>query len=246
MPLPEEGTCEPWCEWADIVACVSDAALVAELNAMDSGLQDDLIAQVSEVLYLLDGKRMPGTCTATRSVCLRCSCHRNPCCCAPGERVDLGSKWPVARVTNVTIDGATLDTAAYRVDDWRWLVRLDGEAWPRCADLTDEDAFSVTWEYGREITPGARRACALFVLELAKKCLGKKCELPERVTSVTRENVTYTIIDSMRMLDDGRTGFYFVDLWLAARKRGRKRAPGMSNPDACGSLPAIGTDSGSS
>ena len=40
------------------------------------------------------------------------------------------------------------------------------------------------------------------------------CELPQRVTSVSRQGVSYTILDNQEFIDELRTGLYEIDLFL--------------------------------
>ena len=41
-----------------------------------------------------------------------------------------------------------------------------------------------------------------------------ECTLPERVTSVTRQNVSWTLLDNQDFIDELKTGIYTVDLFL--------------------------------
>lgn len=60
------------------------------------------------------------------------------CGCGYTPSVDLPG--PVAGIEQVVIDGQILDPAAYRVDNWRYLVRTDGGDWPTCQDMTRPSA----------------------------------------------------------------------------------------------------------
>lgn len=238
MPLPAEGPCEPWCSWAQVMACGDG---LTETNPA-AEVQTSVIAQASEIIYNLSERRYPGECETTRSVCLRCrGCATSPCCCRPRERLDLGLDY-VSGVSEVVIDGEVLDPESYRVDSFRWLVRLDGETWPRCADLTEPDAFQVTWTYGRAIPIGGQLAAAALARELALPCVGGKCQIPQHVTSVTRDNVTYTILDSLRIFTEGRTGVGIADLWLGSLKVADHAPGGIFDPGAkCVELPELDT-----
>lgn len=242
MSLPDEGPCQPWVTWAEVVACRSDLDAVpepAKVLALDAA---------TSILFELTGKRYPGECETTRSFCQRCGCARDWCSgCGPFARVDLGALWPVSDVISVTVEGEDVDASKWRVDDWRWLVRLDGETWPLATDLTEPDAFQVTWVYGRNPSPSLRNAAALFTAEVAAKCASLTCGLPDRVTTVNREGVTYTILDPQRFIAEGRTGIYLVDLAVEADKRGRTLPPGGFNPARAGTRRvATGTDAGGS
>ena len=40
------------------------------------------------------------------------------------------------------------------------------------------------------------------------------CLLPDRVTSISRQGVSFTILDPQNFLKEGRTGLYNVDLFI--------------------------------
>lgn len=225
--LTRTGPCEPWCCWTDVERLCPD---VPGLDGLALGTRESLIDVATGILYSLDGRRFPGICEATRRICRTCGSCPSECCCVPRRALDLGRRWPVWGVWDVVIDGVTLPSTAYQLRDRRYLDRLDGDDWPRCSDLTDPDAFSISWAYGRRPPVELRDACAYFVGEMAKSCLGLDCALPQRVTSVSREGVNYTILDSQKFIDEGRTGVYQVDLALAAARAGRRVPPGGGSP----------------
>lgn len=50
------------------------------------------------------------------------------------------------------------------------------------------------------------------------------CKLPERVTNVTRQGVSWTLLDPQDFLEDGRTGIYEVDLAIKTANPSGARA----------------------
>ena len=46
-----------------------------------------------------------------------------------------------------------------------------------------------------------------------------ECELPQRVQSVTRQGVSVTVLDQFEDLDEGRTGIWLIDSWVASVTR---------------------------
>jgi hypothetical protein len=69
-------------------------------------------------------------------------------------------------------------------------------------------------------------------MEFAKLWAGDDdCALPQRVTSISRQGVSYTLLDSQDFIDDLRTGLYAVDLFLKtvnpdkARRKSRVFSP---------------------
>lgn len=225
--------CSNWItDWDDVIACCSAAS---ELSDTQKAL---IIDQVSDLLFNLSGGQFPGVCERTIRPCIECRC-RGRCCC-DYEKLDLGAAFPVDEVLAVTIDGEVMDPADYRVDNWRWLVRLDGLRWPRCQDMlageAEQGSFSITYTWGRSIPAGARAAAISMACEFAKKCRGSaSCRLPERVTSLTQQGVSMTLLDPFLFLEQGGTGLYEVDLWLTSVNRAKAYIePGLADPTKCG------------
>lgn len=133
-------------------------------------------------------------------------------------------------ILQVRLDGAVLPPTAYRVDDNRRLVRTDGGCWPDCQELarpdTEPGTWSVTYRTGVPVPPGGRMAVTDLAIQLWRACQGNKsCALPERVTQVVREGITYTLLDNLEVFERGRTGLNRVDLWLTSVNPYAARAP---------------------
>ena len=147
---------------------------------------------------------------------------------------EIGLPGPVDNVVSVKVDGQTLDPSDYRVDNRTWLVRTDGKHWPTCQDLTasasDPDTFEVVYEWGTPVPKGGQVAATILACEMAKAALGRDCELPQRVQSVTREGVSVAILDTFEGLEAGRTGIWLVDSWVTSVTKSPRRSQVMS-PD---------------
>ncbi len=201
----------------------------------------------TQILWALSGRRF-GTCTTTIRPGDRGSCTcgvPDDLWLLDGRGVGAwpagGGSWPygrfwavdtgpgrkatlrlphgrVAQVHEVVVDGAPLDPSAYRVDDWRNLVRVDGETWPDSQDWTvsgyEPGVFSVTYTYGRAVPQAGLLACGFLACEIAKLMLRQPCELPMRVQSASQGGMNVAFMDPQDFLDKGRTGLYFVDLFL--------------------------------
>lgn len=148
---------------------------------------------------------------------IACGQCTSGCSCSKVPEVQL--PYPVAAVTQVKVDGVVLPTTAYRVDDWRLLVRLDGLDWPRCNDLnlddTEPDTWSVTAQYGVTVPRSGRMAAGQLATQIVKRCMNSgDCLIPEGVvTQISRQGVTKTFVDAAAFAA-GRTGLYWVDLFL--------------------------------
>ena len=219
------GPCEPWCTWEEVESCTN-----ADFSGIDSAQRESIIDAASEILFDLRDRIYGGICVTTRSLCTACRICSWICSCEPHSGIDLGAD--VVGVWDVIVDGVTLDPSAYTVVNQRMLVRTDGQSFPRGIDVTDLLAFRATWAHGRAVPEGGRRSAALFAAEIAKSCIGVACQLPQRVSNITREGITYTILDSMPLIKEGRTGIALVDLWVVADKQGARPRARMFSPGA--------------
>lgn len=260
--------CEDWCTVEDVIGTgdsggdvCGPCTPVGDAPALDEATVAAAISLASEVLYGLTGEQFGGLCEQTFRPCARrrcwagrrrvwnqpagsafngasCACPlERPCGCARLHRVELPA-WPVAAVLQVLVDGVELDPSAYRVDEERWLVRLDGDGWPVCQDLEaaadQPDTFQVVVAAGVERPPGGRIAAAKYACELARSWCGQECDLPGRVTAVTRQGVTYSFDSSARLVAEGRVGLASVDAWVRSVNGGdgQLQAPALiASPD---------------
>jgi hypothetical protein len=159
----------------------------------------------------------------------RCRSCGKSCGCSELTEIRLPRR-PVVDVASVKVDGVELDPSAYRVDDQRWLVRLDGGVWPSCQDLSLEDTeagtFSVEESYGHTVPESGKVAAELFACEVVKVLQPDTgtCAVDRLVQTLTRQGETIAFIDPMEFLDKGRTGLYLVDVFLRwANPQGRAR-----------------------
>jgi hypothetical protein len=135
----------------------------------------------------------------------------------------------------VQIDGEVLDPSAYRVDNGRLLVRQDGGRWPTCQDmgaaLGEDDTWGITYDKGYPVPAGGQIAAGLLANELAKAaCNDRSCGLPQRVQTVTRQGVTIAVLDAFDDIDEGHTGIWLIDSWVASVVR-RPRRMRVLSPD---------------
>lgn len=123
-----------------------------------------------------------------------CGCRTaGDCGCTTLSEVILPG--PVGSIVSVSIDGATLDRSAYRVDNGDRLVRLDGEAWPGCQDMADSDGFQVTYYRGAAPNIMTRAAAGALAVEFLAACNGESCRLPWNITSMARNGESYEMGD---------------------------------------------------
>lgn len=92
--------------------------------------------------------------------------------------------------------------------------------------------IEISYTYGAEPPILGKMAARRIAQEFVKLWEGdSECALPQRVTSVTRQGVTYTVLDSQDFLAEMRTGLYEIDLFLKtsnpnkAQKRSKVFSP---------------------
>lgn len=128
---------------------------------------------------------------------------------------------PITAIVEVTENGVTLDPGDYRLTRSGWLERLDG-AWTTCFDTTE-----ITYRFGEPPPEGGVQSVVTLAIQFMLDFLGdSKCRLPQRVTSLTRQGISMSMIDPMDFLPEGKTGFYLIDLWLSAVNPGHRGARG--------------------
>lgn len=157
---------------------------------------------------------------------LTCGSCASDCSCETVEEVVLPGG--VYSITKVLIDGVVLAPAAYRLDDNRIVVRIDGGTWPLCNNLnhndTDVGTWSITAQWGEPLPEIGKIAVGELACEFGKYLSGAACNLPEAVTSLSRQGVSLTMADPNEALKDGRLGLQFTDMFLSAYNPGGLKA----------------------
>jgi hypothetical protein len=87
---------------------------------------------------------------------------------------------------------------------------------------------TVEYIYGNRPPYEVQQAIQQIAVELDRLFNGAECALPQRVTSVSREGVNWTIIDPQQFLEKGRTGLYYPDLVISMYGGGKARARSFS------------------
>jgi hypothetical protein len=228
-----------------------DGCSVNQYDEVDPPTDEDIadvIAGASRVAWALGG-RQHGICSVENERPGRVrhgyGCSRpgrvngtwtNSCVCAAASTVTLGHT-PVVSIEDVRIGGASLVQGVdYELVRPNRLVRRDGGVWPADQllhlDDGDLDVLVVDYTYGAELDPYGQLAVAALACEMLKAKKGKACKLPERVTSVTRQGVSYVLLDPMSFLKEGRTGVYLFDSWITNVNPGGLTGPPLvRSPD---------------
>lgn len=127
----------------------------------------------------------------------------------------------------VTANGQIAPSTSYTLVNNAYLVSVDQTIWNLQAGIT------VSYKFGNRPPTAGRIAAIRLANELLKLVEDPEaCALPDRVTSVSRQGMSFTILDPQEFIKDGRTGIYEIDLFLQAanpsraRKRPRIFVPG--------------------
>jgi hypothetical protein len=145
-------------------------------------------------------------------------CGAGGCSCSVVN--DILLPFPVAAITDVTIDGVSLTPLTDHVIlyDQRQLVRIDGQQWPQCNDLSKKDGqpgtWSVTITQGTPVPPLGQVALGELTKELVNACIGTNCKLPNNIQAIVRQGVSQTMFDPTQMFGNGKIGLYMCDLFL--------------------------------
>lgn len=125
-------------------------------------------------------------------------------------------------------DGNIVDPKKYYLADHSTLYGSPNSNWTPFN-------VEITYTYGTQPPSAGRSAARLLATELVKLYEGDDtCALPQRVTNVSRQGVSYTVLDNQDFIQEMRTGLYAVDLFLKtanpdkARARARVFSPDVS------------------
>jgi len=143
-----------------------------------------------------------------------------------GSRLRLRGK-PVTKVHAIRDHlGEIINPNYYYLSDHSVIQPVRGVPWRPCN-------VEVTYTYGVEAPAMGKMAARMLAIEFCKMWAGEDCELPQRVTSIARQGVSYTILDPQEFVAQGRTGIYFVDMFLKsvnpdnAKNRARVFSPDL-------------------
>jgi hypothetical protein len=189
------------------------------LNTPDPDLAEQAAVAATWALWTLSGERFHGE-----------QCWVEDYRTVAGYCTIQLRQWPVTEVSYVSVvdmcDTPIAATGLGTVVEG-WCNRGGGEVRVCCGG-----GYSSTWGFagcncgsgrvvrvhyktGNNLPPGADRAALRLADEYVLAATGGDCQLPERITSVTRQGVSWTILDPQDFLADGLSGIGPIDQWLA-------------------------------
>lgn len=123
--------------------------------------------------------------------------------------------------------GGVIPPAQYYLADHSQIQAAPNAKWSACN-------VEVTYTYGTPPPFAGKAAAKMLAIELVKMYEGDEtCALPQRVTSIARQGVTYTVLDSQDFVEEMRTGVYAIDMFLKsvnpdkARSRSKVFSPDL-------------------
>lgn len=212
-PDPSLTPADAWAQPSELPVDVQDLHTYATWSV--------ILGFASDILFAASGRRWRNK-SMTETVTLDLPDRECVPSLWPGSGYRFGYGWPivaragephrvrlprpdVTAVTSVVLDGVVF--TAWGLDG-NWIVRTDRRGWPMC------NTTVITYAFGRLVPASGRLAVIALATELGKAFAGKACALPSRVTSVTRQGVSFTALESLATLKDDLVGIHAVDLWL--------------------------------
>lgn len=117
-----------------------------------------------------------------------------------------------ASIASIRINGEALPEESYYLEN-SVIYRIDGKMWPTSQD----PSFEVTYMSGIPVPPGGQVAAGVLACEFAMAIQNDDhCSLPQRLQSITREGISMTVMDQFEDLEQGRTGIWLIDSWVAS------------------------------
>lgn len=232
-------------------------AEVTDLDAPTSPNAKEALETASYLLWVLSGRRWSGWHTVTEEyVCdgfmTRCDGwlpttqqwqvaeqhfittsgdptwgHR------PGQQFLFLRRRPARELLQVKrmSTGVELDLSQLAIYDYAYMSGTDLSG--NCTSCFDPCGLEVTYKWGGPPPPAGVTAVLDLANELVKaiEC-PEDCKLPERVTSVSRQGVSFQVFDPQDFMTDGRLGLYSVDVFLKAVNPNKAQLPArVFSPD---------------
>jgi hypothetical protein len=127
---------------------------------------------------------------------------------------------PVAEVYSV-VRIRRCNVVGEDIPDWCWKsqqtvsVCCGGCEFSHFACGCDDNVVRISYRIASNLPPGAEGLTAWLARQYGLAAAGQACSLPERVTTITRQGVSWTVLDPGDYRNQGQTGITRVDDWLA-------------------------------
>jgi hypothetical protein len=206
---------------------------------------DSAVHFASEVLYKLSGEKYTGIQSVTEVYTSQAAMSNYSPSVIGGQMYNLPKlsegqrnlrlrNTPVRAVSSVIHLGRELDPSEFSLRNNSYLVRQNALPWV----LDPVHELSVSYTYGTPPPAAGKRAAIRLANELILSDRGSAaCALPERISNVSRQGVSYTMLDPQEFISNGKVGIYEIDLFLAAvnpskaKKRPKVFLPGATRAE---------------
>lgn len=183
---------DSWCTTDDVAALIEG---VLEVDVLQ-----EFADQATDTLYILSGRKFTGSVDAVVSAT---ATHQGI--------IKLANWQPVTAVESVTIDDVDVE---FTISTAMTFVTVSSRYRHKLA--------SIALTYGQAAPASGRRAAKALAAEMVRGdsryiATGASDARPSsRLTSITRQNVTYSFADPSTLMKTNQTGVYAVDLFLQA------------------------------
>lgn len=198
------------------------------------------IEAASWLLYKLTAEKYPGTQTVTEAYSdeIRGSIPVSPTI-IQGKIFNVTSSdynrklllrhQPVLRINSISVNNTVLNPASYQLRNNAFIVRTDKTSW----NLSPLTELIINYDYGLNPPSAGKNAALILANEFIRyHTFPSQCSLPERVTSVSRQNVSFSVLDPHTFLNEGKVGIYLVDSFITTANPSRaKKRPKVYSPD---------------
>ena len=131
---------------------------------------------------------------------------------------------PAHEVFSVHYGETLLDPSEYILFNKRFLKLSNGAIWNYACD---QRGITVDYSYGM-LPPQAGILAATTLANELLILMGEgsdmnQCRIPERVTSVSREGISFDMVNPMEFMDEGKTGIWEIDLFIRTANPSRAK-----------------------
>ena len=145
---------------------------------------------------------------------------------------------PVLSVQALSVGGRSFADDEIALYDYSYVSAGSGRCWSSCDDV------EITYTYGTPPPAMGQIAARALANEYVWAVTDDdRCALPQRITQISRQGESWTLLDPQTFLNEGLTGIYRVDLFLRTvnpdRARMRARVFSVDIPRARTPRPGV-------
>ena len=186
--------------WADTDGLV-------DVLGYDQAMAERAVANASWMLWALSGRQLHGQGT-------RVDLYRLVPYYQAGRRDFLLNTRPVRDILTVDTITAWTDDVTSMTEGTEWTHY--GNRIVLAFGAARHDRVKIVYTVKSNLPPGTYEVVLKLAEEYLKAANNLSCSLPQRVTTVTRQGISWTILDPADFLDKGLSGVIPIDSWLSA------------------------------